>query len=127
MARGFAHRLFDHPPIDALIDPKVGCGLLRQIPVRLDLHPIIRLSIATVPQQWPAYQIDGWRKQIQTEVIQYFSDIGVVNRATARKADEGVGVSWRATDSPSSAHDWRKGAPTPASFCLPSPAQSAIS
>ena len=32
------NRRFAHSPIDALIDIKVGCGLRRQIPIRLDLQ-----------------------------------------------------------------------------------------
>ena len=47
------HR-FDLSPIDALIDLVVGCGLRRQIPVRLDFDTLAHLRITVIPQRRPA-------------------------------------------------------------------------
>lgn len=52
------NRCFDHSPVDALIDIKFGCRLRHQIPVRLDLRPVIRLSTTVVPQRRPTCRGD---------------------------------------------------------------------
>jgi hypothetical protein len=49
------NRRFDLSPIDALINLVIGGRLLCQIPIRLDVHPVIHLGITTLlPQRWPA-------------------------------------------------------------------------
>jgi hypothetical protein len=49
------NRRFDLSPIDALINLVIGGRLLCQIPIRLDVHPVIHLRITTLlPQRWPA-------------------------------------------------------------------------
>ena len=54
-----SHR-FAWSPVDALIDLKVGCRLRRQIPIGLNVHPVICLRVAVIPQRWPARR--GWRR-----------------------------------------------------------------
>ena len=48
------NRRFALSPVDALVDIKIGCGLRRQVPARLDSRPVIHLRITVVPQWWPA-------------------------------------------------------------------------
>ena len=48
------NRRFDLSPIDALIDLKVGRRLRCHIPIGLNVHPVIRLRIAVIPQRRPA-------------------------------------------------------------------------
>ena len=47
-------RRFALSQVDALVDIKIGCGLRRQVPVRLELHTITRLRITVLLQRWPA-------------------------------------------------------------------------
>ena len=46
------NRRFDLSPIDALINLAIGGWLCCQIPIRLDVHPVIHLRITTVIPQW---------------------------------------------------------------------------
>lgn len=52
-AASLSHR-FSRPPVDALINLKVGGRLCRQILIWLDRNTFNRLRIAVVPQRWPA-------------------------------------------------------------------------
>jgi hypothetical protein len=52
-------RLFDLSPIDALINLVFRCRLCRQIPLRIDLHPVIHLRITVTPQGQPACRGDA--------------------------------------------------------------------
>ena len=48
------------------------CG---QIPIRLDVHPVIHLRIAVVPQRWPARREYVWGLRVDPEVIQNPPDL----------------------------------------------------
>ena len=72
-------------PVDALTDLKVRCRLSRQIPVCwLDLHPLIRLRIAVIPQRWPARRGYVWWLRVHPDVIKDLSDL----RALGEKGDQ---------------------------------------
>jgi hypothetical protein len=48
---------FARSPVAALIDLVVRCRLRRQIPIGINVHPLIRLRITTViPQRWRVCQ-----------------------------------------------------------------------
>ncbi len=46
--------VFTHSLTDALIDLVVGGRLRRQIPIGLNVHPLIRQRITVIPQRRPA-------------------------------------------------------------------------
>ena len=79
-----SHR-FARSPIDALIHPIVGSGLRRQIPIGLNVHPLIRLRITTViPQRWPARRGNLRGIWIDPDVIKDLADL----RALGNECDQ---------------------------------------
>ena len=79
------NRRFARSPIDALIDLIVRCRLCRQIPIGLNVHPLIRLRITTViPQRWPARRGYVWWLGVNPDVIKDLPDL----RALGNKCDQ---------------------------------------
>ena len=78
------NRRFALSPVDALVDIKIGCGLRRQVPVRLDLHTITRLRITVLPQRWPACPGYAWGLGVHADVLQDLPDL----RALGNERDQ---------------------------------------
>lgn len=69
------NRRFDLSPIYALIYLGVGCRLCCQIPVRLDVHPVIHLRITVLPQWRTACGGDVWGLAGDPDVIEDLPDL----------------------------------------------------
>ena len=66
-------RRFRQSPIDALIDIKVGGRLFCKIPIGLDVHPVIAVRVAVIPQRWPACRRDVRGLRVHPDVIEDLS------------------------------------------------------
>ena len=79
-AASLSHRFGKTPsparsPVDALIDLVAGGRLCRQIPMGLNVHPVIHLRITTVTsQRRPACRGDAWWLRVGTDVLQNLPD-----------------------------------------------------
>jgi hypothetical protein len=62
-------------PTDALINLIVRCRLRCQIPIGLNVHPLIRLRIAVIPQWWPAHRGYVRELRVDTDVIENPPDL----------------------------------------------------
>lgn len=75
---GFANRRLNQSPIDALIYIKIGeigGRLFCKIPMRLDVHPVIAVRVAVIPQRWPACRTNVRGLGLHPDVLQYLPDL----------------------------------------------------
>ena len=77
-------RRFSLSPVDALVHFVVRCRLRHQIPIRLDVQPVIHLRVAALPQRWPACRGDARRLRISPNVFEYLPDVSLWRSARVR-------------------------------------------
>jgi hypothetical protein len=74
----------NHSPTDVLINVKVRYQLWFQIPIGLNVNPLIRLRIAVITQRWPARRGYVWWLRVHPDVIEDLSDL----RARCNERDQ---------------------------------------
>ena len=73
--RSCRNRRFTESPIDVLVYLVVGSGMGRQITIRLELHPVVRLRIAVIPQRWSACRGNVLGLGVNPDVINDLADL----------------------------------------------------
>lgn len=86
------NRRINRSPIDTLINLVVRSRLPCQIPVRLNVHPVLHLRTTVLPQRWPACRAYVRGFGLHPDVCQYLPDLHAVLRRDAR-APPGPGLA----------------------------------